>query len=251
MSEAKHYCPEKLKPGGCTLHNLHCGYPACDRAPASPLPEVAEPVAKLIGWRTDDYLMETNDPKLARNWEPHHKLLPIFAGDPNTKLAAPSPVAQAPAQAGEVGAFEDWWYGHDGVRQRQVAYLGWPCTKELAESIWNGAREQAASSLPVALQQAREALAYHQAQTRPIDKTVDAIKAIDAALATPPAHPVLATVVREPLTDEQLHKVLDKAFRQAALDGTWRPGREQSVIAARAIERAHGIQATTGEQSHG
>ncbi len=30
------YCPEKLKPGGCQLHNLHCGFPACNAAPSSP-----------------------------------------------------------------------------------------------------------------------------------------------------------------------------------------------------------------------
>ena len=23
-------CPEQKKPGGCQLHNLHCGYPKCD-----------------------------------------------------------------------------------------------------------------------------------------------------------------------------------------------------------------------------
>jgi hypothetical protein len=28
------HCPEKLKPGGCQLHNLHCGYPKCNEAPA-------------------------------------------------------------------------------------------------------------------------------------------------------------------------------------------------------------------------
>lgn len=28
------HCAEKRKPGGCQLHNLHCGYPACDRKPA-------------------------------------------------------------------------------------------------------------------------------------------------------------------------------------------------------------------------
>lgn len=27
------YCPEKLKPGGCQLHNLHCGYPRCNQPP--------------------------------------------------------------------------------------------------------------------------------------------------------------------------------------------------------------------------
>jgi hypothetical protein len=139
------------------------------QSPASPLPEAAEPVA-----RVEKHTGALRDMAVIiwlKDQPPEGTLL----------YTSPSPVAQAPAQAGEVRAFEDWWYGHDGVRQRQVAYLGWPCTKELAESIWNGAREQAASSLPVALQQAREALAYHQAQTRPIDKTVDAIKAIDAA----------------------------------------------------------------------
>ncbi len=24
-------CPERLKPGGCQLHNLHCGWPACNK----------------------------------------------------------------------------------------------------------------------------------------------------------------------------------------------------------------------------
>lgn len=46
---------------------------------------------KLIGWRTDDYLIETSDPDKARNWEVHHKILPIFEGDPYTKLHAGSP----------------------------------------------------------------------------------------------------------------------------------------------------------------
>jgi hypothetical protein len=45
---------------------------------------------KLIGWRTDNYLMETADRSVAMNWECHYRILPIFAGDPNTKLAAPT-----------------------------------------------------------------------------------------------------------------------------------------------------------------
>lgn len=28
------HCDEKRKPGGCQLHNMHCGYPACDRKSA-------------------------------------------------------------------------------------------------------------------------------------------------------------------------------------------------------------------------
>lgn len=27
------YCPEKLKPGGCQLHNVQCGYPRCNEPP--------------------------------------------------------------------------------------------------------------------------------------------------------------------------------------------------------------------------
>jgi hypothetical protein len=40
------YCVEKLKAGGCQLHNLHCGYPKCNEAPtdAAPLLKV-EPTA--------------------------------------------------------------------------------------------------------------------------------------------------------------------------------------------------------------
>jgi hypothetical protein len=61
---------------------------------------------------------------------------------PMLDTSAPSATSLASAaEAGQVLAtFEDWWYGHDGMRQRQVAYLGWPCTKELAQSIWNDAR---------------------------------------------------------------------------------------------------------------
>jgi hypothetical protein len=46
------HCAEKAKKGGCQLHNLHCGYPACDRRPTSlPAQAVAEPL-------TDDELRE-------------------------------------------------------------------------------------------------------------------------------------------------------------------------------------------------
>lgn len=45
MSAPRDYCPEKLKPGGCQLHNLHCGYPACNQPPNAPAlsPEAGEP----------------------------------------------------------------------------------------------------------------------------------------------------------------------------------------------------------------
>ena len=51
-----------------------------------PMTENAAP--KLIGWRTSDYLMETNDKAVADNWAVHHEMLPIFDGDPHTKLAS-------------------------------------------------------------------------------------------------------------------------------------------------------------------
>lgn len=51
--------------------------------------------SRLIGWRTADYLMETADPKIAKNWEIHHQILPIFEGDAITKL--PSAPVEASA----------------------------------------------------------------------------------------------------------------------------------------------------------
>jgi hypothetical protein len=72
--------------------------------PASP---VAQAPKRLIGWRTSDYLNETADPAMAKNWEPHHDLLPIFEGDPHTKLAshgqAPATQQPAPSAAAAVG----------------------------------------------------------------------------------------------------------------------------------------------------
>ncbi|WJN61321.1 Arc family DNA-binding protein [Pseudomonas sp. SO81] len=44
---------------------------------------------RLIGWRTADYLFETADRAVADNWSAHNTMLPIFEGDPVTKLAAP------------------------------------------------------------------------------------------------------------------------------------------------------------------
>jgi hypothetical protein len=42
---------------------------------------------KLIGWRMADYTAETADPEQAKNWSANVKVLPIFEGDPNTKLS--------------------------------------------------------------------------------------------------------------------------------------------------------------------
>lgn len=57
--------------------------------------EVVAP--KLIGWRTENFLWETDDVEKARNWEPNIGVLPIFEGDPNTKLYThPTPAQPAP-----------------------------------------------------------------------------------------------------------------------------------------------------------
>ncbi|MDG3721567.1 hypothetical protein L5B98_05785 [Pseudomonas aeruginosa] len=54
---------------------------------------------RLIGWRTDNYLWETNDPAVAKNWEGNVGVLPIFEGDPNTKLQAPAAQSRQAPQA--------------------------------------------------------------------------------------------------------------------------------------------------------
>lgn len=48
-------------------------------------------MSKLIGWRTENYLWETSDPNVAKNWEPNIGVLPIFEDDPNTKLQGVGP----------------------------------------------------------------------------------------------------------------------------------------------------------------
>lgn len=50
--------------------------------------EPASTAPKLIGWRSADYTMETSDPDKAKNWSNNMEVLPIFEGDPNTKLPA-------------------------------------------------------------------------------------------------------------------------------------------------------------------
>jgi hypothetical protein len=64
----------------------------------------------LIGWRTADFLNETTDIKSARNWEVHYEVLPIFEGDPNTKLVT---TPQPKQEQGEPVAWMVW--GHDNV----------------------------------------------------------------------------------------------------------------------------------------
>lgn len=64
---------------------------------------------KLIGWRTENFLWETDDVDKARNWEPNIGVLPIFEGDPNTKLGSRGITAPA---GGDVGVFREYFDAH-------------------------------------------------------------------------------------------------------------------------------------------
>jgi len=55
---------------------------------AKALYERPQAAPKLIGWRTENFLWETGDIDKARNWEPNIGVLPVFEGDPNTKLGS-------------------------------------------------------------------------------------------------------------------------------------------------------------------
>lgn len=48
ISKAKAYCAEMKKPGGCQLHNLHCGYPNCNKPPNAEMSEENELGPSLI-----------------------------------------------------------------------------------------------------------------------------------------------------------------------------------------------------------
>jgi hypothetical protein len=62
----------------------------------------------LLGWRTADYLQETADQEVAKGWQVHFDMLPIFEGDRYTKLAAPAtPAAANASQADHEEAMDD------------------------------------------------------------------------------------------------------------------------------------------------
>lgn len=74
----------------------------CEKRDSNDLWPAAKP--KLIGWRTANFLWETDDIEKARNWEPYIGVLPIFEGDPYTKLyIAPVPAETIRADALEEG----------------------------------------------------------------------------------------------------------------------------------------------------
>ena len=72
-----------------------------------PQPKAEPALPKLIGWRTSDYLMETADPAMAKNWELHYEMLPIFEGDANTKLQPKAEPVRQPKKGDRVICVED------------------------------------------------------------------------------------------------------------------------------------------------
>jgi hypothetical protein len=115
------HCAEKRKPGGCQLHNLHCGYPACDRkAVASPAVQAWQPIEtapktgrKLIlsyvnrcgkartvlaRWLTDEEAAETDSDGVGLeggwyecidNWEDYTEVA-IHQGEPTHWMPPPA-----------------------------------------------------------------------------------------------------------------------------------------------------------------
>lgn len=74
-----------------TTRQIVCGFARAIlalRPQAVPMTDEPKAAPKLIGWRTENFLWETDDVDKARNWEPNIGVLPIFEGDPNTKLGS-------------------------------------------------------------------------------------------------------------------------------------------------------------------
>jgi hypothetical protein len=82
-----------------------------------------------------------------------------------------------------------------------------------------------------ALMQAREALVYHQEQTRPIQRTIDAITALDAALSSAPAETADTSKVICPKCCHQFRAIPDDVQR-LMLDAGFEPPFDSSVKAA-------------------
>lgn len=78
------------------LHGFRQAFHSALTAAPTP-PAQGEP--KLIGWRTENFLWETDDVDKARNWEPNIGVLPIFDGDPNTNLGSAGIATIPPEQS--------------------------------------------------------------------------------------------------------------------------------------------------------
>ena len=82
---------------------------------------VAKP--RLIGWRTANFLWETNDIEKAKKWERHQEILPIFEGDRDTHLTTPP--QRKPLTDEEIEKIsEPFWDGHLGYGYADFDSLG-------------------------------------------------------------------------------------------------------------------------------
>lgn len=162
---------------GCAMQMPHDDCLSCERGEAKQAEAVPQK-PKLIGWRTSDYLMETSDKDKADNWSVHHEMLPIFEGDPYTKLVASTQQVQATHQ-------------HDLARRLRVhlANRHTLTGKEFADGVeatlaeYYAAPQQAEAAPPDAV---RDAERWRMLPAYFYEYQIDAMKLyrdIDAAIA--------------------------------------------------------------------
>lgn len=122
------HCPEKLKPGGCQLHNLQCGWPDCNQPPAQDDPEIEDLIGRLM----------SSDPDF-EDCEAAAKML--------RKYATPA----SPAAGAERERFEAWLKSLEGPVGDRPGYPSmspslYPDQKDAA---WYGWKARAALAPPV------------------------------------------------------------------------------------------------------
>ena len=70
------HCKEKAQPNGCQLHNLHCGYPACDRkAVVTPQPKREPPTPREV----KDTLRATGLLTNSQAWDVAEEVMKLLA----------------------------------------------------------------------------------------------------------------------------------------------------------------------------
>ena len=113
------YCAEKRKPGGCQLHNLHCGWPKCNESPQ----QAAQPVAPNIRAALQQAylaLEELDGPGYLIGGVMHHRislLLPML----NKAIDSLADAAAQPQQAADVVLTDADM--SDIARDAQIAYF--------------------------------------------------------------------------------------------------------------------------------
>jgi hypothetical protein len=73
------HCKQKAQPGGCQLHNVHCGYPDCDRkAVATPPAAQQEPDAYGYAKRLAVAIWEQHYKDITPQWKPFDDLMGVL-----------------------------------------------------------------------------------------------------------------------------------------------------------------------------